>query len=93
MVIAQHREHNTTAGVTPTTARDTQWYTEQRPLPTMHQPYQFLKARTRLWGSAADVLNWDEAEKLAPKVHYVDYHDRVPIIGRETWPRELERTV
>eukprot|EP00975_Prorocentrum_lima_P048245 10091044-Prorocentrum_lima.AAC.1 len=62
-------------------------------MPTMYQPYQFLKQRTRPWGSAADALDWEKAEKLAPKTDYTEYHVRVPIIGRDAWPHELERTI
>eukprot|EP00975_Prorocentrum_lima_P044113 9249975-Prorocentrum_lima.AAC.1 len=61
-------------GVTPTTAKDTEYYTELRAMPTMYQPYQFLKQRTRPWGSAADALDWEKAEKLAPKTAYTEYH-------------------
>eukprot|EP00975_Prorocentrum_lima_P056322 11810646-Prorocentrum_lima.AAC.1 len=80
-------------GVTPTNARDTDRYTDPRPMPRMHQPYQFLKQRFTPWGSAVDALNWEEAMRLQPKSPYAEYHVRVPIVGREGWPHELERTV
>eukprot|EP00975_Prorocentrum_lima_P052288 10953632-Prorocentrum_lima.AAC.1 len=31
--------------------------------------------------------------RLPPKSQYAEYHIRVPIVGREGWPRKLERTV
>eukprot|EP00975_Prorocentrum_lima_P013526 2872987-Prorocentrum_lima.AAC.1 len=71
-------------GTLSTTARDIQW-ADERPLPKLYQAYSFLKARKTHWGTAADALNWEEAEKLPPKVNYVQYHIRVLIVGREAW--------
>eukprot|EP00975_Prorocentrum_lima_P013634 2900069-Prorocentrum_lima.AAC.1 len=53
-IIANSIELNKLPGVTPTNAKETEHYTEQRSMPTMYQPYHFLKQRKTRWGSAAD---------------------------------------